>query len=98
MILSATATFRPDDGTPVGRALGDLNALLTAAAQIPGASAVRAAVFFAPAPAYLDVLDAEGAPVPAPPDLALLVGAAPSKPIAELVAASLMTADNAEGV
>ena len=59
---------------------------------------MRAAVFFAPAPAYLDVLDAEGAPVPAPPDLALLVGAAPAKPIAELVAASLMTTDDAEGV
>ena len=98
MILPATATFRPDDGTPVGNALGDLNALLAAAAQLPGVSTVRAAVFFTPAPAYLDVLDATGANVPLNGDLATLEGTPQPGPLAELVAASLLTTTDSEGV
>ena len=51
--------FNPDDGTAVGRALGTLNALLSR----PLAPVTTIRVWFGPAPADLDLADAEGNPV-----------------------------------
>lgn len=90
MVLPDTTPFLPDDGTPVGRALGDLNALLAVAAATPGAAVVRVATFFVPSTAYVDLLDASGAPLAPGPDLVALEGAPPAATIAEFVAASLI--------
>lgn len=90
MILATDTTFQPDDGSPVGQALGDLNALLTAVPRTPETGFVRVAVFFGRGPACVDVLDADGAPLDPPADLVALEGSPPAATIAELVAAHLI--------
>jgi len=90
MLLPTDTTFHPDDGTPVGQALGDLNALLTALPRTPGTGFVRVAVFFGRGPACVDLLDADGAPLDPPADLVALVGDAAPAVVAEFVAAGLI--------
>ncbi len=90
MILPSDATFQPDDGTPVGQALGDLNALLAAVPQTPGAAFVRVTTYLCGAPATVDLLDANDAPLAAPPDLVALDGTPSPQLLAELIAAGLI--------
>lgn len=97
MLLPTDTTFHPDDGTPVGQALGDLNALITGVPRTPETGFVRVAVFFGRGHACVDVLDADGAPLDPPADLVALEGSPPAATIAELVAAHLIAEGAPDG-
>ena len=88
--LHPERSFRPDDGTDLGRALADLNALLAVAPTVPGVTVARAVTFLSGAPAWLNLEDHLGAPVELTLDLVVLDGIPAAKPIAERVAASLL--------
>jgi hypothetical protein len=92
MLLPSDTTFQPDDGTPVGQALGDLNALLATVPRTPGAAFVRVTTYFCGAPATVDLLDANDAPLDPPADLVALDGTPSPQLLAELIAAGLIAA------